>query len=65
MFFGGRPSCGSGVVYRTVSESARTGRGRVSPAAWRVLLVAAISAATLPALLLTPYGGDVAQWWLD
>ncbi|MEV0716942.1 hypothetical protein [Asanoa sp. NPDC050611] len=41
------------------------GRGRVSPAAWRVLLVAAISAATLPALLLTPYGGDVARWWLD
>jgi hypothetical protein len=41
------------------------GRGRVGPVTWRVLLVAAISAAALPALLLTPYGGDAALWWAD
>ncbi|MEV4538849.1 hypothetical protein AB0J82_34260 [Asanoa sp. NPDC049518] len=41
------------------------GRGRVSPVAWRVLLAAEISAVVLPALLLTPYGGDAARWWLD
>jgi hypothetical protein len=42
-----------------------TGRQRVGPVAWKVLLVAAISAVALPALLLTPYGGDATQWWLD
>jgi hypothetical protein len=42
-----------------------TGRQRVGPFAWKVLLVAAISAVALPALLLTPYGGDAARWWLD
>ena len=41
------------------------GRTRVGPVAWRMLLAAAISAAVLPALLLTPYGGDAARWWLD
>ncbi|MEV4618189.1 hypothetical protein AB0J74_05640 [Asanoa sp. NPDC049573] len=42
-----------------------TGRQRVGPLAWNVLLVAAVSAVALPALLLTPYGGDAARWWLD
>ncbi|GIF51037.1 hypothetical protein Afe04nite_55760 [Asanoa ferruginea] len=42
-----------------------TGRRRVGPLAWHVLLVAAVSAVALPALLLTPYGGDAARWWLD
>ncbi|HTF07407.1 MAG TPA: hypothetical protein VK659_04460 [Asanoa sp.] len=42
-----------------------TGRQRVGPLAWKVLLVAAVSAVALPALLLTPYGGDAARWWLD
>ncbi|SNT61390.1 hypothetical protein SAMN05421812_11381 [Asanoa hainanensis] len=41
------------------------GRRRVSPLAWRVLLAAAISAVVLPALLLTPYGGDAALWFRD
>ncbi|MDG4822646.1 hypothetical protein O7635_12375 [Asanoa sp. WMMD1127] len=41
------------------------GRGRVRPVAWWTLAAAACSAAILPALLLTPYGGDAALWWLD
>jgi hypothetical protein len=39
------------------------GRTRVGPIAWRMLLAAAISGAVLPALLLTPLGGDAAYWW--
>jgi hypothetical protein len=39
------------------------GRTRVGPVAWRMLLAAAISGALLPALLLTPLGGDAAYWW--
>ena len=42
-----------------------TGRGRVGPVAWTLLLVAAISAVALPTVLFTPYGVDAARWWLD
>ncbi|GAA1887391.1 hypothetical protein [Asanoa iriomotensis] len=42
-----------------------TGRRRVGRVAWHLLLVAAVSAVVLPALMLTPYGGDAARWWLD
>jgi len=41
------------------------GRGRAGAVAWRLLLVAAISAVVLPALLFTPYGADASRWWLD